>query len=81
MASHRNLSRIPAIDADDRNRSEISAALDRLSKNVRPVRSHEGRDLDPVDTESKLAVVSGSVPTASMQASAPRPAVNSWMRS
>lgn len=48
-AAHRNLVQIPAIDADDRNRAEISAALDRLSKNVRPVRSHEGRDLDPVD--------------------------------
>jgi len=30
-------------------------------------------------TAAKLEVVSGSVPTASMQASAPRPLVSSWM--
>jgi hypothetical protein len=39
---------------------------------MQPVRSQESRDLDAVPTESALAKVFGSVPTASMQASAPR---------
>ena len=38
-----------AIDPDDRDGAEVAAAVDRLSQDVRTVRSHERRDLDAVD--------------------------------
>ena len=79
--AHGDLVQEAAIDADDGDRAEVSAAMDGLAEHVGPVRPHEGRDLDRSTMESKLACVSGSVPTASMQASAPRPLVRSWMRS
>ena len=46
--AHRNLVEEAAIHADDRDGSEVAAAMDRLAQHMRPVRAHEGRDLDPI---------------------------------
>jgi hypothetical protein len=47
--AHWNLVQQAAVDADDRDGSKIAATVDCLPQDVRAVRSHEGRDLDPVD--------------------------------
>jgi hypothetical protein len=65
-----------AADPDDQDGVEVAAAMDHLAENMRTIRAHEGCDLHASRTESKLASDAGSVPTESMQASAPRP----WVR-
>ena len=46
--SHRNFIEETAIDAHDRDRAEVAAAMDRLPQDMWPVRAHEGRGLDAV---------------------------------
>ena len=46
--AHRDLVEIAAVHADDRDDTEVAAALDRLSQHVRAIRSEERRDLDAV---------------------------------
>src|SRR4051794_24240999 len=47
--AHRNLVEEAAIDADDRDSSEVAAAMDSLAQDMRAVGPHEGRDLHAVD--------------------------------
>src|SRR5437879_5564362 len=42
-AAHRNLVQHAAVDADDRDRTEVAATLNGLAQDVRPVGAHEGR--------------------------------------
>ena len=47
-AAHRNLVQHAAVNADDRDRTEISAALNGLAQDVWPVGAHERRYFDTV---------------------------------
>jgi hypothetical protein len=47
--SHRDVVEEAAVDADDRNGAEVAAAMNRMAQHVRPVGTHEGRDLDAVE--------------------------------